>query len=54
VAVASFVASILPEPAEEDYRFLAGHDYEIGPGFKAAILRRDRLRIGALPRGSVF
>ncbi len=52
--VAAYVASILPEPVEEDYRFLAGHDYEMGPGFKAAIVQRDRLRIHALPRGSVF
>jgi nicotinate phosphoribosyltransferase len=52
--VAAFVRSLLPEPRPEDYEFLARHDYEMGVGFKAAMLRRDRLVIHAIPRGALF
>ena len=37
--------SLLPEPTEEDYAYLADHEYAMGAGFKAAILRRERLKI---------
>jgi nicotinate phosphoribosyltransferase len=52
--VAAFVRSLLPEPRPEDYEFLARHDYEMGVGFKAAMLRRDRLAIHSIPRGALF
>src|SRR5262245_58358688 len=50
----AFVRSLLPRPADEDYRYLAEHSYEMGPGFKAAIVETDALDIRALPRGAVF
>jgi hypothetical protein len=37
VDVAAFVRSLLPRPADDDYRYLAEHSYEMGSGFKAAI-----------------
>jgi nicotinate phosphoribosyltransferase len=52
--VASFVQSLLPEPKPEDYEFLSRNDYEMGVGFKAAIQRKDRLVINAIPRGALF
>src|SRR5262245_18536906 len=54
VDVAAFVRSLLPKPTDDDYRYLADHSYEMGPGFKAAIVRTDALEIRALPRGAVF
>jgi nicotinic acid phosphoribosyltransferase len=50
----AFVRGLLPEPKPEDYEFLSRNDYEMGIGFKAAILRRERLIIHALPRGALF
>jgi nicotinate phosphoribosyltransferase len=46
--------SLLPEPTEADYAYLAAHEYAMGAGFKASILRRERLRIRALPQGALF
>lgn len=43
VDVAAFVRSLLPRPADDDYRYLAEHSYEMGPGFKAAIVQTDAL-----------
>ena len=36
VDVPAFLRSLLPTPADDDYRYLAEHSYEMGPGFKAA------------------
>lgn len=52
--LAAFVKALLPEPRPEDYAYLARYDYEMGAGFKAAILRKDRLTVRAIPRGAVF
>ncbi|MFL5347019.1 MAG: nicotinate phosphoribosyltransferase [Hyalangium sp.] len=52
--IAAFVRSLLPEPRPEDYDFLSRNDYEMGIGFKSAILRTDRLVVHALPRGALF
>src|SRR4029453_12618439 len=54
VDVAAFVRSLLPRPADDDYRYLAEHSYEMGQGFKAAIVQTEALKISALPRGAVF
>jgi nicotinate phosphoribosyltransferase len=54
VDVPAFVRSLLPRPADDDYRYLAEHSYEMGPGFKAAIVQTDALEIRALPRGAIF
>src|SRR5258705_295315 len=54
VDVPAFVRSLLPRPADDDYRYLAEHSYEMGSGFKAAIVMMDALEIRALPRGAVF
>jgi len=54
VDVAAFVRSLLPKPADDDYRYLAEHSYEMGSGFKAAIVQTNSLEIRALPRGAVF
>ncbi|NTX00804.1 MULTISPECIES: nicotinate phosphoribosyltransferase [Myxococcus] len=52
--LAAYVRSLLPEPKPEDYDFLARYDYEMGVGFKAAILRKEKLSIRAIPRGTLF
>ncbi|MFY2560800.1 nicotinate phosphoribosyltransferase [Corallococcus terminator] len=52
--LAAYVRALLPEPTPEDYDFLARYDYEMGVGFKAAILRKEKLSVRAIPRGSVF
>lgn len=52
--VAAFVRGLLPEPRPEDYEYLTRYDYEMGVGFKAAILRKDRLVVHAVPRGALF
>jgi nicotinic acid phosphoribosyltransferase len=54
VDVPAFLRSLLPRPTGDDYRYLAEHSYEMGPGFKAAIVQTDALEIRALPRGAVF
>jgi hypothetical protein len=48
VDVAAFLRSLLPRPADDDYRYLAEHSYEMGSGFKAAIVQTDALEIRAL------
>ena len=45
---------LMPEPTEEDYAYLARHEYEMGAGFKAAILRGDGVAVRALPKGAWF
>lgn len=52
--IAAFVRGLLPEPKPDDYEYLTRYDYEMGVGFKAAILRRDRLVVHAVPRGALF
>lgn len=52
--LAAFVKALLPDPKPDDYEFLARYDYEMGVGFKAAILRKDRLTVRAIPRGALF
>jgi hypothetical protein len=52
VDVPAFLRLLLPRPADDDYRYLAEHSYEMGPGFKAAIVQTDALEIRALPRGA--
>jgi nicotinic acid phosphoribosyltransferase len=54
VDVPAFLRSLLPTPADDEYRYLVEHSYELGPGFKAAIVQTDALQIHALPRGAVF
>ena len=54
VDVPAFVRSLLPRRADDDYRYLAEHSYEMGSGFKAAIVQTDALEIRALPRGAVL
>lgn len=54
VDVPAFLRSLLPRPADDDYRYLAEHSYEMGSGFKAAIVQTDALKISALSRGAVF
>ncbi|MBF5044433.1 nicotinate phosphoribosyltransferase [Aggregicoccus sp. 17bor-14] len=46
--------TLLPEPTDADYAYLAAHEYAMGAGFKAGMLRRERLRIRALPKGALF
>ncbi|RKI36688.1 nicotinate phosphoribosyltransferase [Corallococcus sp. AB004] len=52
--LAAWVKNLLPEPQPDDYSFLAHHDYEMGVGFKAAILRKAQLSVRAIPRGALF
>ncbi|MCP3057952.1 nicotinate phosphoribosyltransferase [Myxococcus sp. K38C18041901] len=52
--LAAYVCALLPEPKPEDYDFLAKYDYEMGVGFKAAILRKEKLSVRAIPRGACF
>ncbi|WP_163995164.1 nicotinate phosphoribosyltransferase [Pyxidicoccus caerfyrddinensis] len=52
--LAAYVKALLPDPKPEDYEFLARYDYEMGVGFKAAILRKERLTVRAIPRGALF
>jgi hypothetical protein len=54
VDVPAFLRSLLPRPADDGYRYLAEHSYEMGAGFKAAIVQTDAVEIRALPRGVVF
>ncbi|GEN11129.1 Nicotinic acid phosphoribosyltransferase [Myxococcus fulvus] len=52
--LAAYVRDLLPTPTPEDYDFLAKYDYEMGVGFKAAILRKEKLSVRAIPRGACF
>jgi nicotinate phosphoribosyltransferase len=52
--LAAYVKALLPDPKPEDYEFLARYDYEMGVGFKAAILRKEKLTVRAIPRGALF
>lgn len=44
----------LPEPTAADYAFLSAEEYEMGAGFKAAMLRAAKLVVHAMPKGAVF
>jgi len=49
------LAKLLPTATAEDYAYLAGHEYEMGAGFKAAMTAdRCTLEVDALPKGSWF
>jgi len=50
----ALVASLLPTPKDGDYAFLASHGYDMGAGFKAAIVDHDALVVRALPKGAWF
>src|SRR4029453_6329436 len=54
VDVPAFLRSLLPTPADDDYRYLAEHSYERGPGVRAPTVEPAPLQIRALPRGAVF
>jgi nicotinate phosphoribosyltransferase len=45
---------LLPEPAPDDYAYLAAHDYEAGAAFRSAVARREGISIRALPKGAWF
>jgi nicotinic acid phosphoribosyltransferase len=49
-----YVRGLLPDPTEGDYAYLARNSYEMGAGFKAAIQRKEKLTLRALPRGARF
>ncbi len=48
------IRAMLPLVTPEDYPFLTRHDYDMGGGFKAAILDHANLKVHALPRGATF
>ena len=48
------VARLLPEAEPDDYAYLAGQEYEMGVGFKAAMVQRDAIAVRALPKGAWF
>lgn len=50
----ALVASLLPTIAPSDYVYLAEHGYDMGAGFKAAMLERAGLKVRALPQGAWF
>lgn len=52
--IKAFIKRLLPTPKQEDYDFLDKHEYEMGVGYKAAMLQLDKLVINALPKGAVF
>lgn len=60
VDVPSFIKSLLPElaaqrlPTAEDYEFLHANEYEVGAGYRAAMIRTDKLVIRSLPKGTFF
>ncbi|MEQ1501538.1 MAG: nicotinate phosphoribosyltransferase [Myxococcota bacterium] len=52
--VARFVREALPVPTDEDWAYLDRHGYLQGGGYRAAILRRDAVRVDAIPQGAWF
>jgi len=54
VDVDKFVRGLLPAMTEDNARYLADHEYEMGIGFRTAIGQRRRLDVRAIPKGSVF
>ncbi|MHB8879735.1 MAG: nicotinate phosphoribosyltransferase, partial [Myxococcaceae bacterium] len=54
VDAGAFVRTLLPEPAEADYGYLAAHEYGMGIGFKAAMNLKSLLEVRAVPRGATF
>ena len=52
--IAAFVRGLLPEQTDEDLAYLAQHGYEMGAGFKAAMKRREAVRVSAIPKGGWF
>ncbi|WP_394826055.1 nicotinate phosphoribosyltransferase [Pendulispora albinea] len=45
---------LMPMPTDDDYAYLAAHEYEMGAGFKAAVLFRNQVVVRALPKGTWF
>jgi nicotinate phosphoribosyltransferase len=54
IDVKGFIARLIPEPKKEDYDFLDKHEYEMGVGYKAAMLQLDKVVVNSLPKGSIF
>ena len=50
----TFVANLLPTPLAGDYAFLTEAGYDMGAGFKAAIVQTEGLVVRALPAGAWF
>ncbi|MBK6460014.1 MAG: nicotinate phosphoribosyltransferase [Myxococcales bacterium] len=50
----ALVARLLPSVEQGDYAYLAEHGYDMGAGFKAAIVAREALTVRALPQGAWF
>ena len=50
----ALVRGLLPVPQDEDYVYLASHEYEMGAGYKAAMKDVAGVTVSALPRGAVF
>lgn len=48
------VRAALPTPSPDDLAYLATVGYEMGAGFKAAMLRHDAVTVRALPKGAWF
>ncbi|HEY2515776.1 MAG TPA: hypothetical protein VGI39_33130 [Polyangiaceae bacterium] len=47
------IEKLLPVVANDDYAYLATHEYEMGAAFRAGILSRE-LKVRALPKGTWF
>lgn len=54
VDIPRFIESLLPSVAIADYDFLTKNEYEVGPGYRAAMMLPSKLIIRALPKGSIF
>lgn len=54
IDIKAFIKRLLPDPTKEDYDFLDKHEYEMGVGYKAAMLQIDKVVVNALPKGSIF
>jgi nicotinate phosphoribosyltransferase len=52
--VEPLVRAMLPISTTADYEYLAGEEYEMGVGFKAAIQQHAKLSVRAVPRGAWF
>ncbi len=52
--IKALIKRLLPDPKKEDYDFLDKHEYEMGVGYKAAMLQIDKIVVNALPKGAVF
>ncbi len=54
VDAGALVRALLPEPTADDYAYLAAHEYGMGIGFQAAMVKREGLVVRAVPKGAVF